>query len=564
MHIEIPMPLPDELLASSIARGAARLGLKPYLLRRQLFDYPAIRIHSLLTQDLKQIARALHDRCNWNLTAKELRDGHTLYPAAVPFISQQGFQDYAAEACFLEEHGGLLRSLRATLFLEPLHRLRGCRVCQEEDRQRYGESYWHRIHQFPGIKLCFHHSEPLHATEILASIRILPPLDNVQIGVALSLPRSVHTYQLALARDMHWLLSRSPAHFDREKLIQAPALRTALDGSTLHCSTLTSFRNLISNRISEKALESTQQGFSSFSWLSLLRSQPVHVAAPYHYSTLACAARISLEQLVESADQVSTTNVAPWPCINPHCQDFNSRVIKHGFQFGPRMHRRVGFVCPRCISRYSRPRPLVSNSDGSFEFRFETAQSQLPTVRFLEIRNFNRKKILQYRYAVQGRPANYCTICHWSEWNDADWYQLNRPLSTRGRRERPQSDSSKKDVEWLEVAKTRIPDFAKAQKEAGVRRIVLFSLINELERIRGKHLPYQKMPKTIAFLNKYTETQEAALKRRIECVLSDLRASPRYLCFEDFRLLCRWHRLSQPSGLIALVHRAYKKAPLPR
>src|SRR5260370_16965672 len=35
--------------------------------------------------------------------------------------------------------------------------LRFCSRCVEEDRRRFGECYWHRIHQVPGVEIC-----PLH------------------------------------------------------------------------------------------------------------------------------------------------------------------------------------------------------------------------------------------------------------------------------------------------------------------------------------------------------------------------------------------------------------------
>lgn len=35
--------------------------------------------------------------------------------------------------------------------------LRYCPVCAEQDRKAYGEAYWHRCHQIPGIWICHEH-----------------------------------------------------------------------------------------------------------------------------------------------------------------------------------------------------------------------------------------------------------------------------------------------------------------------------------------------------------------------------------------------------------------------
>lgn len=35
--------------------------------------------------------------------------------------------------------------------------LQFCPICTESDIQKFGESYWHRLHQVPGVKVC-----PIH------------------------------------------------------------------------------------------------------------------------------------------------------------------------------------------------------------------------------------------------------------------------------------------------------------------------------------------------------------------------------------------------------------------
>ena len=36
-------------------------------------------------------------------------------------------------------------------------KLRYCPMCAEEDRKRYGETYWHRLHQMIGVNICGKH-----------------------------------------------------------------------------------------------------------------------------------------------------------------------------------------------------------------------------------------------------------------------------------------------------------------------------------------------------------------------------------------------------------------------
>src|SRR5205085_11862301 len=42
-----------------------------------------------------------------------------------------------------------------------LERLRFCPSCVIEDRDKYGETYWHRLHQISGVEICPRHDIPL-------------------------------------------------------------------------------------------------------------------------------------------------------------------------------------------------------------------------------------------------------------------------------------------------------------------------------------------------------------------------------------------------------------------
>ncbi len=43
--------------------------------------------------------------------------------------------------------------------------LKFCPTCVREDRRSVGETYWHRVHQAPGVEVCPHHSVFLEVSE---------------------------------------------------------------------------------------------------------------------------------------------------------------------------------------------------------------------------------------------------------------------------------------------------------------------------------------------------------------------------------------------------------------
>ena len=45
-------------------------------------------------------------------------------------------------------------------------RLRYCPDCAREDMERYGETYWHRMPQLPGVEYCLKHGTPIRDSEV--------------------------------------------------------------------------------------------------------------------------------------------------------------------------------------------------------------------------------------------------------------------------------------------------------------------------------------------------------------------------------------------------------------
>jgi hypothetical protein len=89
---------------------------------------------------------------------------------------------------------------------------RFCPLCLEEDTQKYGEAYWHRIHQTPGVLVC-----PIHAIALQDSLVSLEAIgihyhaaspENCRVG-SNSRTYLDETLQelLMFAKDIEWLVN---------------------------------------------------------------------------------------------------------------------------------------------------------------------------------------------------------------------------------------------------------------------------------------------------------------------------------------------------------------------
>lgn len=155
-----PAPYPDKLLYSLLARYHRHTcSPSPKQTLEDLFGCRTVRATVDLPGHLGALSRRLPPERG--LTPERLAAGFTL----LPYYS--AFQPPAVAAAALAamtggRAGGLhLRlGIAATTVAAP-DRLRFCPACHTEALGRWGERYWRRTHQLPGVLVCPEHDTPL-------------------------------------------------------------------------------------------------------------------------------------------------------------------------------------------------------------------------------------------------------------------------------------------------------------------------------------------------------------------------------------------------------------------
>ena len=90
-------------------------------------------------------------------------------------------------------------------------RLRYCPDCVREDVERYGETYWHRMPQLPGVEYCLKHGTSIQDSEVTfrqITMAFYPASHALQC-LTLQEDEEKKKYRqryLAIARDTEWLL----------------------------------------------------------------------------------------------------------------------------------------------------------------------------------------------------------------------------------------------------------------------------------------------------------------------------------------------------------------------
>jgi hypothetical protein len=154
--ISFPTPYADELLYSVFARYHIRSGNinhEPTL--RELFG----KVIYISNIDLPFCVGKLIN--NMPITAKYTVDDiimkHTMYPLYTAFLSKDNTELIYNSMIGDNGSGLYIKSGMMTSSIKRNNFLRFCSKCFEEDMNKYGESYWRRIHQVPGIIICSKH-----------------------------------------------------------------------------------------------------------------------------------------------------------------------------------------------------------------------------------------------------------------------------------------------------------------------------------------------------------------------------------------------------------------------
>ena len=159
--LNFPIPYPDELLYSTIARAGIRHGLiSPKQLLEEVFDGNRKVIATLdLPNHLNPLIKQLPSRFG----IEELAYQHTLFPLYAPFIPEQR-RVQCLQWMEGQSQGSihLAMGVAASIIKTPSH-IRYCPACLKEQGRQYGEYFWERVWQAPGVNCCARHGVLLNS-----------------------------------------------------------------------------------------------------------------------------------------------------------------------------------------------------------------------------------------------------------------------------------------------------------------------------------------------------------------------------------------------------------------
>ena len=172
-----PTAYPDELLYSRLARYYTKSGYMAYTFAaEELFESKTVRpdmdfINSYTSDAIRAITK--------NISMEAVIEKHTMFPCYGRFLPRERRQKaFQALVSMMGNYYNLLPIPQSKN--GKVRCLRYCPVCAANDREQYGEAYWHRIHQLIGIHVCPVHRCYLMDSRVMISGKATPSLKTAE------------------------------------------------------------------------------------------------------------------------------------------------------------------------------------------------------------------------------------------------------------------------------------------------------------------------------------------------------------------------------------------------
>ena len=177
MISQFPDIYPDELLYSQLARYYIRTGYTAYIYAAEdLFEMRTIRPDIEFISPLNDGVKEILTR---NKDFNDIIRNHTMFPYYARFLNKE--RRNTAYESLLEMKGNLYNLIAVPKNEKGQKRyLRYCPLCAKEDREKYAETYWRRIHQMIGIDICPVHGCYLINSDVEISSRASPALKTAE------------------------------------------------------------------------------------------------------------------------------------------------------------------------------------------------------------------------------------------------------------------------------------------------------------------------------------------------------------------------------------------------
>lgn len=365
-------PYEEEMISSLFARYHFYSGNSDKVdTLEELLGEREIRAFKIFPSKLKYLESQMD---NPNYTSNYFIYKHTLFPLYSVFLSRNKHREVID---YMEEHKNGRIHLILGIAMSKVDIRNGykyCPLCVEDDIHRYGEAYFHRLHQMQGVLVCDKHGCKLYDyTDIYNASREFVRLkyDNISINKPTFYEKSINDNLIIVAKIAKYILNTEYLKFSREDIIER--IRKFLERRGYLSETgrvrqnkLIKDLNKYYNKKLLELLNSKIDSKSTSAWTRLIFQERMEMVHPIRYILLIWfLVNNNINEFFSEMEEKAPFGEGPWPCLNPICEKYNKRVIKNiEIVRAPRSRLPNGiFKCKFCDYTYRRKGPDKLDSD---------------------------------------------------------------------------------------------------------------------------------------------------------------------------------------------------------
>ncbi|CEG25315.1 TnsD family Tn7-like transposition protein [Bacillus sp. B-jedd] len=366
---------PDEILYSACARYIVHVNLKAQRASLEaLFENRNKSAVVDLPSDISILVRQIPNEFN---NAKLIINNHTLLPFYKPFLPQARLnlvQELMMDNPDKKNIPGTLGLMSSGIPFP--HRLRFCDECSEEDKKIFGEMYWHRMHQIPGVFFCEKHQKVLLETMINYTGRgrkhHFVPLEKVKEDKMYfkpkSFPEGCEKNLMEISKIACKFLNANIEPVGLMNIQESYKALLSEDGYITQNNNVR-FRNLKNNFNSYfgqellSILTSIVQKETD-TWLHKLLRKPRVTCHPIRHILLILFLGADIDLFKNIYKKPSPFGEGPWYCLNQAANHFHQPTIKEcRITYGSNSNIPIGIFSCSCGFTYSRKGPDKNRED---------------------------------------------------------------------------------------------------------------------------------------------------------------------------------------------------------
>lgn len=371
--IFFPTIYEDELLYSVIARYHMRSSNTNLIYSlEELFSDKSVRVNIELPGNINKLISNLPINCKY--TENDFIFKTTLYPFYTFFNSRDFSEELFSLMLDNDNNDVQIKSgLKAMSIDKPTY-FRFCEECMKEDYEKYGEYYWHRIHQVSGVLLCPKHKTILHNSSVkLRSYNLReyksPNIKNCQINGSNNYSEEISEKLYQLSKDIEFILNMNLDKKDefwywnnyRNSLMKRDL--ATLNGNILVKELIKKFKNFYGDEFLDLIqCNLKDEGYNN--WLLDMIRKPRKRSHPIRHLLMIRFLGYDIRDFIQDEIKYKPFGEGSWPCMNKVCIYYKENVISNVSCTSYKKDNKIvgEFECS-CGFKYSRQGPDENNEN---------------------------------------------------------------------------------------------------------------------------------------------------------------------------------------------------------